>query len=87
MTWQAHTHSTHRAQIAPAGWLASRHAALLWFAITQPLMVIFGLVHHLTCAAMGSLLRNWLVQGARLPWFNRAMAAGLVANAAWMGTL
>jgi threonine/homoserine/homoserine lactone efflux protein len=36
---------------------------------------------------MGSLLREWLAQGARLRWFNRGMAAVLVLTAIWMATL
>ncbi len=70
-----------------AGWLAGRPDALARFAITLPLMLVFGLVSNLTYAAIGSMLRDWLVQGARLAWFNRAMAAVLVATAVWMGTL
>ncbi len=70
-----------------AGWLAGRPDALARFAITLPLMLVFGLVSNLTYAAIGSMLRDWLVQGARLAWFNRAMAGLLVATAVWMGTL
>ena len=70
-----------------AGWLAGRPDALARFAITLPLMLVFGLVSNLTYAAIGSMLRDWLVKGARLAWFNRAMAAVLVATAVWMGTL
>jgi threonine/homoserine/homoserine lactone efflux protein len=78
-----------------AGWLAGREDALVRFAITLPLMLAFGFFSNLLYAAMGSLLRGWLsgpvVDGVataqRLRWFNRAMAAVLVATAAWMGTL
>ena len=78
-----------------AGWLAGRDDAMQRFAITLPLMVAFGFFSNLLYAAMGSLLRDWLsgpvVDGVataqRLRWFNRAMAAVLVATAAWMATL
>jgi hypothetical protein len=36
---------------------------------------------------VGHALRGWLAHGARLLWFNRALAAVLVATAAWMATL
>ena len=78
-----------------AGWLAGRPDALQRFAICLPLMLAFGFFSNLLYAAMGSLLREWLsgpvVDGVataqRLRWFNRAMAAVLVATAAWMATL
>jgi len=71
-----------------AGWLAGRDDALARFAIILPLMLAFGLVSNLSYALMGTLLRQWLVDpahgGRRLRWFNRGMAAVLVATAAWM---
>lgn len=78
-----------------AGWLAGREDVLARFAITLPLMLAFGFFSNLLYAAMGSLLRDWLrgpvVKGVataqRLRWFNRGMAAVLVATAAWMGSL
>jgi threonine/homoserine/homoserine lactone efflux protein len=78
-----------------AGWLAGHADMVARFAITLPLMLAFGFFSNLLYAAMGSLLRNWLsgpvVAGVataqRLRWFNRGMAAVLVATAAWMGTL
>ena len=78
-----------------AGWLAGREDALARFAITLPMMLAFGFFSNLLYAAIGSLLRDWLcgpvVAGVataqRLRWFNRGMAAVLVATAAWMGSL
>ena len=70
-----------------AGWLAGRPDALARFAITLPLMMLFGLLSNLAYALVGSLLREWLAEGGRLLWFNRGMAAILVATAAWMATL
>ncbi|TAH11642.1 MAG: LysE family translocator [Curvibacter sp.] len=78
-----------------AGWLAGHADMLARFAITLPLMLAFGFFSNLLYAAMGSLLRNWLsgpvvagmATAQRLRWFNRGMAAVLVATAAWMGTL
>ena len=70
-----------------AGWLAGRPDAGVRFAVILPLMVLFGFVSNLAYALVGSLLRNWLAQGKRLIWFNRAMAAVLVVTAAWMATI
>jgi threonine/homoserine/homoserine lactone efflux protein len=70
-----------------AGWLAGRSDAGTRFAVILPLMVLFGFVSNLAYALVGSLLRNWLAQGRRLIWFNRSMAAVLVATAAWMATI
>ncbi|APW41559.1 LysE family translocator [Rhodoferax saidenbachensis] len=78
-----------------AGWLAGREDVLTRFAITLPLMLAFGFFSNLLYAAMGSLLRDWLggpvvggvATARRLRWFNRGMAAVLVATAAWMATL
>ena len=54
--------------------------------IVCAVMAVFAFSSNLTYAAMGSLLRHWLAQGQRLVWFNRAMAAVLLATAAWMLT-
>ena len=70
-----------------AGWIAGREDALTRFAIVLPVMLAFAFASNLAYASMGALLRAWLASGARLLWFNRAMAAVLVATAAWMGTV
>jgi threonine/homoserine/homoserine lactone efflux protein len=70
-----------------AGWLAGRPDVLARFAITLPVMMLFGLASNLAYALVGSLLREWLAGGNRLLWFNRGMAVILVATAAWMATL
>lgn len=70
-----------------AGWIAGREDALLRFAIVLPVMLGYAFLSNLAYAGMGALLRDWLARGARLVWFNRAMAAVLVATAAWMGTI
>jgi threonine/homoserine/homoserine lactone efflux protein len=78
-----------------AGWLAGRDDVLARFAVLLPLMLAFGFFSNLLYAAMGSLLRNWLsgpvINGVatarRLRWFNRGMAAVLVATAFWMARL
>ena len=69
------------------GWLAGRPDVLARFAVILPLMMLFGLASNLAYALVGSLLREWLAKGARLLWFNRLMAAVLVASACWMATL
>ena len=70
-----------------AGWIAGREDALLRFAIVLPVMLSYAFLSNLAYAGMGALLRDWLARGARLVWFNRAMALVLVATAAWMGTI
>ncbi|TXT38948.1 MAG: hypothetical protein FD135_2608 [Comamonadaceae bacterium] len=71
-----------------AGWLAGREDAYDRFALILPLMLLFGLCSNLSYALAGSLMRQWLADpehgGRRLRWFNRSMAAVLVATAAWM---
>jgi threonine/homoserine/homoserine lactone efflux protein len=69
------------------GWLAGRPDMQARFAIILPLMALFGLASNLAYALIGSMLRQWLAQGARLLWFNRAMATVLAATACWMATL
>jgi threonine/homoserine/homoserine lactone efflux protein len=70
-----------------AGWLAGRPDVATRFAVILPLMLVFGFVSNLAYATMGSMLRTWLQQGQRLQWFNRIMAAVLVATAVWMATV
>lgn len=67
-----------------AGWVAGRPDALHRFAIVVPVMLVYAFTSNLAYALMGTLLRGWLVQGRRLLWFNRAMAAVLVLTALWM---
>jgi threonine/homoserine/homoserine lactone efflux protein len=67
-----------------AGWIAGRPDALPRFVTVLPVMLAFAFFSNLVYAVLGSLLRAWLAQGARLLWFNRAMAAVLVATAVWM---
>ena len=67
-----------------AGWVAGREDSLQRLAVVLPVMVVFAFSSNLTYAAVGALLRQWLAQGQRLLWFNRAMALVLVATAAWM---
>lgn len=70
-----------------AGWLAGRADVVERFAVILPVMLFFGFSSNLAYAAMGSMLREWLQIGSRLQWFNRVMAAVLVATAAWMATV
>ena len=53
-------------------------------AIICAVMVVFAFSSNFTYAVAGSLLRQWLAQGRRLLWFNRVLAAVLVATALWM---
>ncbi|MDP3309977.1 MAG: LysE family translocator, partial [Polaromonas sp.] len=71
-----------------SGWIAGRSDPGLRFAIVLPVMLAYAFASNLTYALAGSLLREWLSgpagSGRRLVWFNRGMAAVLVATAIWM---
>ncbi|MFN9473447.1 LysE family translocator [Acidovorax sp.] len=56
-------------------------------AIICVVMMVFAFTSNFVYALVGSLLRQWLAQGTRLLWFNRALALVLVVTAAWMVTL
>ncbi|MFN9726128.1 LysE family translocator [Acidovorax sp.] len=56
-------------------------------AIVCMVMVGFAFSSNFVYALVGSLLRQWLARGARLLWFNRALALVLVVTASWMVTL
>jgi len=71
-----------------SGWIAGRSDPGLRFAVVLPVMLAYAFASNLTYALVGSLLREWLSgpagTGRRLVWFNRAIAAVLVATAIWM---
>ena len=67
-----------------AGWVAGRSDSLQRLAVVLPVMLVFAFSSNLLYASTGALLRHWLAQGARLLWFNRAMALVLVLTAGWM---
>ena len=72
-----------------AGWVTSASGLpaanpMQRLAIVCAVMLAFALTSNLMYALIGSLLRQWLSQGARLLWFNRVMAALLLATALWM---
>ena len=56
-------------------------------AIICVVMVMFAFTSNFVYALVGSLLRQWLAQGRRLLWFNRALALVLVVTAMWMLTI
>ena len=56
-------------------------------AIICAVMMVFAFTSNFVYALIGSLLRQWLAQGSRLLWFNRALALVLVVTASWMLTL
>lgn len=74
-----------------AGWLVGRADMAQRFLLVLPLLLAFALASNLTYALVGTLLRQWLADaahgGRRLCWFNRSMAAVLVATAVWMATI
>lgn len=67
-----------------AGWVAGKADALHRTALVLGVMLVFAFASNFAYAAAGALLRQWLAQGSRLLWFNRAMALVLVLTAAWM---
>ena len=67
-----------------AGWLAGHADMGQRFLVVLPTMVLLGFLSNLSYALLGAALRGWLQRGARLLWFNRGMAALLVATAVWM---
>ena len=72
-----------------AGWVVSSGGApadnpTQRLMIVCGVMVLFAFGSNFTYALIGSLLRDWLAQGSRLRWFNRVLAAVLVATALWM---
>jgi len=70
-----------------AGWIAGHADALQRLAIVAPVMLVYAFTSNFIYALAGALLRNWLAQGRRLLWFNRAMAAVLVLTAWWMASV
>lgn len=67
-----------------AGWVAGHGDWSLRLAVVTPVMAAYAFFSNLLYAGIGALLRQWLAQGHRLLWFNRAMAALLVLTALWM---
>lgn len=70
-----------------AGWITVAEPMAPRLAIVLPLMMAYGLASNFTYALIGSALRSWLSTGQRLAWFNRTLAAVLVATAGWMAVL
>jgi threonine/homoserine/homoserine lactone efflux protein len=64
--------------IAVEGQVASRLAWVL------PIAAAYGFASNFAYAAVGAALRQWLAHGARLLWFNRAMALVLALTAVWV---
>jgi threonine/homoserine/homoserine lactone efflux protein len=71
------------ALLVAAGWLAPGSLGER-LAIVLPTMVAYAFASNFAYALLGSVLRPWLQHGDRLLWFNRAMAALLLATAVWM---
>jgi threonine/homoserine/homoserine lactone efflux protein len=70
-----------------AGWLAGRADFWPRLMVLLPTLMAFAFFSNLTYAVLGAALRSWLAQGARLLWFNRAMALVLIVTAFWMLTV
>ncbi|GAB4397524.1 MAG: LysE family translocator [Rhodoferax sp.] len=73
-----------------SGWIAGHTDATARLAQVLPVLMAFALTSNLLYALLGTALRRWLADaahgGRRLRVFNAAMAALLVATAAWMLT-
>jgi len=72
-----------------AGWVATAAGQAApnpgeRLAIVCAVMIAFALTSNAAYALAGSMLRRVLAVGNRLLWFNRAMAALLLATALWM---
>lgn len=67
-----------------AGWVAGQPDWAARMGVVLPVMAFYALSSNLLYAFIGAALRQWLAQGKRLLWFNRAMAALLVATAVWI---
>jgi threonine/homoserine/homoserine lactone efflux protein len=70
-----------------AGWLVGKPDFWPRLMVVLPTLMAFAFFSNLTYAVLGAALRGWLAKGARLLWFNRAMALVLVITAAWMITV
>jgi threonine/homoserine/homoserine lactone efflux protein len=75
------------ALLISAGWVTVADPMWPRLALVLPLMMVYGLASNFTYALVGSSLRAWLAVGHRLKWFNRSLAAVLVATASWMAML
>lgn len=71
-----------------SGWIAGQREPALRFGLVLPVMMAYAFASNFVYALAGSLLKDWLAgpdgTGRRLVWFNRLMAATLVATAIWM---
>lgn len=67
-----------------AGWLAGKADFAERLMVVLPTLMAFAFFSNLTYAVIGASLRGWLSKGARLLWFNRAMALVLIVTAFWM---
>jgi threonine/homoserine/homoserine lactone efflux protein len=70
-----------------AGWLAGKADFAERLMVVLPTLMAFAFFSNLTYAVIGASLRGWLSKGARLLWFNRAMALVLIVTAVWMLTV
>jgi threonine/homoserine/homoserine lactone efflux protein len=69
-----------------AGWVTVAADPTQRFLLVLPVLLAYAFFSNLAYAVLGATLRGWLAQGLRLAWFNRVMAAVLVATAAWMAS-
>jgi threonine/homoserine/homoserine lactone efflux protein len=65
-------------------WIAVEGQVTARLAWVLPIAAAYGFASNFTYAVVGAGLRQWVAQGDRLLWFNRAMAGVLAATASWM---
>ena len=70
-----------------AGWVTVADPPWARLALVLPVVMAYGFASNLAYALVGAGLRQWLAQGRRLVWFNRALALLLAGTALWMATL
>jgi threonine/homoserine/homoserine lactone efflux protein len=70
------------------GWIAGQDEPAMRFGLVLPVVLAYAFASNFVYALAGSMLKDWLAgpnrTGRRLVWFNRLMAATLVATAVWM---
>jgi threonine/homoserine/homoserine lactone efflux protein len=70
-----------------AGWIVVGPSPWGRLVLVLPVMAAYALASNFTYALVGAALRQWLAQGQRLAWFNRALALVLAGTTAWMARL
>jgi threonine/homoserine/homoserine lactone efflux protein len=65
-------------------WIASAPDVLSRTLLLTPIFIVYAFASNFTYALVGASLRQWLVVGQRLRFFNASLALALVLTALWM---